>query len=82
MTPILIVNLISALLELKADQTFSKLKDSVSALIEELRPTLPAKLDGSAWTDEDVQAAKEAADLPWNMLKAIASPQADGDDGA
>lgn len=82
MTPILIINTISALLEMQADHTFDKVKDSIKVLIEALRPTLPAKLDGSAWTDAEVQAAKEAADLPWNMLKAIANPQADGDDGA
>lgn len=82
MNPILIINAISALLSLKTDHTFDHLKGSITALVEQLRPTLPEKLDGTSWTDADVQAAKEAADLPWHMLKAIATPQADGDDGA
>ena len=82
MNPILIVNAIAALLALKADHTFDNMKDHVDVLIEKLRPTLPEKLDGTAWTDADVQAAKEAADLPWHLLKAVASAQGDGDDGA
>lgn len=72
MNPVLIINAISVLLTLKLDHTFDRLKDDVSALVEKLKATLPEKLDGSAWTDADVQAAKEAADLPWHLLKSIA----------
>lgn len=80
MNPVLIINAISVLLSLKFDHTFDRLKDDVAKLVDQLKATLPEKLDGSPWTDEDVAAAKEAADLPWHLLKSIA--QADGDDGA
>ena len=76
------LNAISALASLKADHTFDRLKDDIDAFRAKITATLPEKIDGSDWTDAEVQAAKEAADLPWNLLKAIATPQADGDDGA
>ena len=73
MNPLLLItiNALSALAKLKADKTFDHLKVHVDALQEALRPTLPAKADGSEWTDADVEAAKVAADVIWNILKAI-----------
>lgn len=46
------------------------LKDAVDALIAQLTPTLPAKADGTPWTEADVAAAAEAARQPWANVRA------------
>lgn len=58
----------SALLKLKANGQYAGLKDDVEALLAKLTPTLPAKPDGEAWTEDDIHAAAAAARLPWEAI--------------
>jgi hypothetical protein len=62
---LLAIRSISALMKLQAADEFAGLRDDVQALIAKLTPGLPAKPDGSAWTDDDIHAAAEKARLPW-----------------
>ncbi len=63
MSPFVIVALdaIASLIKLKADGQFSALKGDVDRLIDQLKATLPAKPDGSAYTDLDIVEAAAAA---------------------
>lgn len=67
----LIVSALSPLIKIAADDEFAALRGDVRALAEKLTATLPAKPDGSAWTDDDVHAAAAAAQQGW--LQALAT---------
>ena len=73
MSPFVIIalNALSSLAKMKQDHTFDHLKADIDKLIAALKPVLPAKVDGSDWTDADVEAAKAAADINWAVLKSI-----------
>jgi hypothetical protein len=62
---------LSPLLRLIADDSFGAIRDDAKALAAKLTATLPAKPDGSAWTDDDVHAAAAAAQQGW--LQALAT---------
>jgi hypothetical protein len=67
----LAINAIVSLIKLQQDHTFDDLRDDIAVLKEKLMPVIPAKPDGTAWTDADLIAAKAAADINWQILKAI-----------
>jgi hypothetical protein len=65
------IQVLSPLLKLVADDSFGAIRDDAKALAAKLTATLPAKPDGSAWTDDDVHAAAAAAQQGW--LQALAT---------
>jgi hypothetical protein len=67
----LTIQALSPLLRLIADDAFTSIRDDAKALAAKLTATLPAKPDGSAWTDDDVHAAAAAAQQGW--LQALAT---------
>jgi hypothetical protein len=67
----LAIQALSPLLKLIADDAFGAIRDDAKALAAKLTATLPAKPDGSAWTDADVHAAAMAAQQGW--LQALAT---------
>jgi hypothetical protein len=68
----LVFSAISALLKLRQEDRFSALKADVDALVAKLKPELPAKSDGTPWTDADVHAGAAAALAVWSEVQARA----------
>lgn len=62
------IKAISALLNLRREAKDSGIVADVKALIAKLTPSLPAKPDGTAWTDDDIHLAAAAARVPWQEL--------------
>lgn len=64
-----ILSAIAALLNLRDSAVVGELKTAVNDLVAKLTPQLPAKPDGTPWTDEDVHLAAAQAAAPWQSVK-------------
>ena len=67
----LAIQALSPLLKLIADDAFTSIRDDAKALAAKLTATLPAKPDGTAWTDADVHAAATASQQGWLQALAV-----------
>jgi hypothetical protein len=67
----LVISTLSPLLKMIADDSFGTVRDDAKALAAKLTAMLPAKPDGSAWTDDDVHAAHAASQQGWLQALAI-----------